>query len=297
MHLGDESTEFCDSDDEGKFDEKCLPIYEVSSEDPSENEVEEPMIGPQLQPRCQSIPRADSSMFETVEKLSHESMGTFVAHECACGADCTRHFSRDQIRPLREATVAMEQQGQKLCNIALKVVNVCKENVPICGETKFDFKICSVSVCEDVFRLAHGLSASAMKIAKAAARKNLAVCPLQPRKKKAFSSSQSKEEKSGKSERAEQCLDWAKDWIDLHGCKMPDSNLVYVDDVSLSRSPQGILQGHECTLCAIARTTIQEALETKLRQMGQEASEETIWYLHRVCRVQSKIGSECTRQA
>ena len=233
-HSGDESTEYLDSNDEDKFDEKCLPIYEVSSEDPSENEVEEPMIGPQLQPRCQSIPRADSSMFETVEKLSHESMGTFVAHECACGADCTRHFSRDQIRPLREATVAMEQQGQKLRNIALKVVNVCKENVLIFGETKFDFKICSVSVCEDVFRLAHGLSANAMKLAKAAARKNLAVCPLQPRKKKAFSSRQSKEEKSGKSERAEQCLLWAKEWIDLHGCKMPDSNLVYVDDVSLS---------------------------------------------------------------
>ena len=59
--------------------------------------------------------------------------------------------------------MAMEQQGQKLRNIALKVVNVCKENVLIFGETKFDFKICSVSVCEDVFRLAHGLSASAMK--------------------------------------------------------------------------------------------------------------------------------------
>ena len=139
VHSGDESTEYLDSNDEDKFDEKCLPIYEVSSEDPSENEVEEPMIGPQLQPRCQSIPRADSSMFETVEKLSHESIGTFVAHECACGADCTRHFSRDQIRPLREATVAMEQQGQKLRNIALQVVNVCKEKFQICGETHGGF--------------------------------------------------------------------------------------------------------------------------------------------------------------
>ena len=233
VQCGDNSTDFYDTDDEDKFDSKCLPIYEDSSEEQGESEVQVPMIGPQLQPRCQSIPRADSSICATIEKLSHESIGTFVAHECMCGSDCTRHFSRDQIRPLREATVAMEQQGQKLCDIALAVVNICKENIVIHGETKFDFKICSVSVCEDVFRLAHGLSASAMKIAKAAARKNLALCPQQPRKKKAFSSSQCREEKQGKSERAEQCLLWVKDWIDMHGCKMPDSNLVYVDDVSL----------------------------------------------------------------
>ena len=39
-HSGDESTEYLDSNDEDKFDEGCLPIYEVSSEDQSENEVE-----------------------------------------------------------------------------------------------------------------------------------------------------------------------------------------------------------------------------------------------------------------
>ena len=62
VHSGDESTELFDSDDEDKFDSNCLPIYDESSDDQGENGKAIPMIGPQLQPRCQSIPRADSSM-------------------------------------------------------------------------------------------------------------------------------------------------------------------------------------------------------------------------------------------
>ena len=92
-------------------------------------------------------------------------------------------------------------------------------------------KLDALCVCEDVFRLAHGLSKTSLKYGRQASLNNLGSVPKRSRTGRAINDHDTDETKG--TEREEQTLEWMKDWVEHHGCKQPDIEIVYIDDVPM----------------------------------------------------------------
>ena len=110
----------------------------------------------------------DDSIKDAQESLTNESIGKFLAHECHCGKDCTSFITRKDTYRWRAATYDFVQQGPVAEN-ALKLMDAIKVANPNTRKDlqkdskKFEYKLDDLKVCEQVFRLAHGLSHNAMK--------------------------------------------------------------------------------------------------------------------------------------
>ena len=210
-----------------QFDNFVLPLRDNISDDDAD-----PVFGPQPDRDHMLRQQAMSSSRIHTEKTSRESIGEFLAHECDCGSDCTAHFSRSQIQILRNATYDKElaNEGPDHC---LRVLNSMKHSCTITQKQSFEFAVCNRTVCEQVCCLAHGATPSSWRRGKHAAINDL--------------DRVAKKRKSGKnvpyhveekrllgSERAAQTEKWCLDFIQLHGCQMPDSPLVYLDDIPLT---------------------------------------------------------------
>ena len=88
----------------------------------------------------------------------------------------------------------------------------------------FIYKFDDLTVCDQVFRLAHGLSQSAMKRGRQASPKDLESVPKIKKTGKAINDHDSNDPKG--TERQEQTLEWMKGWVGHHGCLQPDSEIV-----------------------------------------------------------------------
>ena len=164
-----------DDDSDGnfpdRFDSFLLPLNETVSE----NEDDQ-VFGPQPDRGHLLRRQAMNSSRIKTEKTSRESMAQFLAHECDCGLDCTAHFSRSQIQPLRDATYDAESTngGPEHCRRILKSMKVL---CPITQRQKFHFVVCNRTVCEQVCSLAHGATPSSWRRGKQAATNDLESVP------------------------------------------------------------------------------------------------------------------------
>ena len=95
----------------------------------------------------------------------------------------------------------------------------------------FIYKLDDLTVCDQVFRLAHGLSRKAITRGRQASLKDLKSVPKKLRSGKAINDHDTNDTKG--SERQEQTLEWMKIWVGHHGCLQPDSEIVYIDDVPM----------------------------------------------------------------
>ena len=225
----------CNDDSDVPFDDHVLPLN-----DKLDSDGQSPVFGPKQDTDHTLRRRAQTSGTDHARKVSRESIAEFLAHECDCGNDCTAHFSRNQIQPLRDATFDAEltKGGPEHCRC---ILNGLKQVSPITHTQSFEFTVCNRQVCEAVCCLAHGATASAWKRGKNAAANDLDFVPKKVKSQK--NAPYYIEEKSllG-SERAAQTERWCEEFIELHGCQMPDSPLVYLDDIPIVDM---------CTQCAI----------------------------------------------
>ena len=83
-----------------------------------------------------------------------------------------------------------------------------------------------------MFRLAHGLSKTALKHRGQASFKDLDSVHKKSKTGRAINDHDT--DKAEGTKREQQTLVWMKDWGELHGCKPPDSDIVYIDDVPMN---------------------------------------------------------------
>ena len=183
--------------------------------------------------------RVDDSIKDAQESLTNESIGKFLAHDCDCGEDCTRFINRDHTYRWRAATYDFIQQGP-VAEHALKLMDAIKVANPKTRKDlkedskKFEYKLDNRLVCEQTFRLAHGLSHNVMKRGRQASYKDLESVPKKQKTGKAVNDRDSKGPKYRQdSEKREQTVVWMKGWVGHHGCLQPDSEIVYIDDVPM----------------------------------------------------------------
>ena len=86
-------------------------------------------------------------------------------------------------------------------------------------------------MCDEVFRLAHGLSRTAIPRGWQASLKDLKSVPKKAKPGQAINDHDTNDTKG--SERQEQTLEWMNIWVGHHGCLQPDSDIVYIDDVTM----------------------------------------------------------------
>ena len=111
---------------------------------------------------------------------------------------------------------------------AVKVANPNTRNDLKEDSTKFEYKLDNRLVCEQTFRLAHGLSHNAMKRGRQASLKDLESVPKKQKTGKAVNDRDSKGPKYRESsEKQEQTLVWMKGWVGHHGCLQPDSEMAH----------------------------------------------------------------------
>ena len=163
--------------------------------------------------------------------LSNESIGKFFTHTRNCGKDCTSFITRSDTLRWRTATYDFCRHG-RVADHALRVLDTVKIANP---NTRKDLKISSkvfvykldeLCVCEEVFRLGHRLSKTALKYGRQASLNNLGSVPKRSRTGRAINDHDT--DKTEGTEREQQTLVWMKDWVELHGCKQLDSKIVYI---------------------------------------------------------------------
>ena len=185
--------------------------------------------------------RVDKSMRDSEDALSNEGIAKLLAFSCGCGKDCTGAFTRNEIHIVRSVQITATEAGTPPAEYARQLCNLAKESSIMQPKPIFNWHINTKPVCEPVFRMAHGLSMTAFTRGRRASQNGCDEVPKKKKKKTALNTSAPRDQTSTQgSERGAQTIGWIKEWIDLHGCKMPDSDLVYVDDV-----PLGDLS-HEC---------------------------------------------------
>ena len=197
------------------------------------NEEQAGFIGPARPPKTSDRKRVDTSLSSDSNKLSHESIAKFIAHECDCGKDCSATITRKQVHDLRHGNVSLQESGMTTGDVALRVLKPIAKKNPFTGGTIFDYTLHGSTMCEFMFRSAHGITQNAWRRAKTAVHKGLDDVPKASRSTGSFSARVPREQFADRSERAEQTMSWCTDYIKLHGCQMPDSRLVYIDDISV----------------------------------------------------------------
>lgn len=210
-------------------------IQELSDHDTSDSAPEEEHVyGPEPPPITARSRRVNESIADLEEALTNESIGKFLAYECDCGSDCTAQFTRREIFITREATHASAMQGTLPATHALHVCDTVKEKNALTGNNKFMWVLNQKEVCEIIFRMAHALSETAFRRGRLASRADLTDVPKRKKNNSGIDATVPEEQRRANgSERAGQTIEWCREWIDLHGCRMPDCNLIYIDDLSL----------------------------------------------------------------
>ena len=235
-------------DDEASSKRPYMPfdLCELSEHD-SNAEAPSGARGQRVEPEVHSGPsrdpeamakraRVDLSIKDAQRSLSNESIAKFLAHECDCGKDCTSFITRKGTLRWCAATYDFCRHG-RVADHALRVLDAVKIANP---NTRKDLKMNSnvfvhkldeLCVCEDVFRLAHVLIKTALKHGRQASLNNLGSVPKRSRTGRAIPDHDT--DKTEGTEQEQQTLVWMKDWVEHHGCKQPDSEIVYIDDIDV----------------------------------------------------------------
>ena len=217
-------------------------LCELSDHD-SDVEAPSGARGQRVEPEVRSGPsreakraRVDLSIKDAQRSLSNESNAKFLAHECDCGKDCTSFITRKDTFRWRAATYDFCRHG-RVAHHALRVLDAVKIANPntrkdLKNDSQvFAHKLDALTVCEEVFRLGHGLSKTSLKYARQASLKNLGSVPKSSRTGRIINDHDTNETKG--TEREQQTLEWMKGWVEHHGCKQPDSDIVYIDDLPM----------------------------------------------------------------
>ena len=221
---------YAESDD---FLDLSLRETSESERDSEQDEDKTSFVGPRRPPKSKNLKRVDDSLSDNSTKLSHESIAKFIAHECDCGRDCSSLLTRKQVLDLREGYSSQCANGMSTGNAALAVINSIVRKHPITGVKNYNYSVHGVDMCQEMFRCANGICKNAWSRAKAACRQNQTEVPRASRSTASIFGHVPREQFEGRSERANQTSTWIQEYIQLHGCQMPDSRLVYIDDISV----------------------------------------------------------------
>ena len=223
-----------DSADEIDAEDEVVSLSDETSSNISGDEASDARVfGPMAPPKHTRKARVDETLVNLGQALSNEAIGKFLAHDCGCGKDCTAQLSRHQVHTLRCATYTATQNNIMPPTHALQLLNIAREFDPIHNKTNFEWCLGGHGVCEDTFRMAHGISKTAFRRARQASLKGLADIPKREKSKRGKVASRGSEEMKDRSERGEQTKLWLAQWVELHGCKMPDQDVTYIEDVPI----------------------------------------------------------------
>ena len=109
--------------------------------------------------------RVDLSIKDAQRSLSNECIAKFIAHECECGNDCTSFITRKDTLGWRVATYQHGRVSDHALDLlyAVKIANPNTRKDLKDNSKVFAHKLDDLTVCEEVIRLAHGLSVTTLK--------------------------------------------------------------------------------------------------------------------------------------
>jgi hypothetical protein len=168
--------------------------------------------------------------------LCDESIARTLCFRCSCGSDCLSHFTRAQVFVEREAT----RNAMEAMNLRHHVLQHARNAATLCPVKEkqiYRFHVAERGVCEEAWALVHGVKGSLLRNAKTWHNNGLAEPEKRKRKSRSQRNSCSHQEVKlpMRSEAANTCIEWQKEYIRRHGCCMPDSQYTYIDDVPFTK--------------------------------------------------------------
>ena len=158
---------------------------------------------------------------------------------CPCNQDCMGHFSRNIVARLRADNMATKRTRTASGNGGTKgtVREYCAEVMQHCiifrGDNRIvnRWRVGGHDVCAEAWRCLHGFTVTTFKKAR-----TLCIESHTPRKDSdalaQISGSLAKEDKLlASSELVSMGQAWYAQWVEDHGCKNPESEIIFVDDV------------------------------------------------------------------
>ena len=209
-----------DPDDEGAGPHACL-----SSSDEEREEG-----------RAANTSLSSSSLLEKTSRMcSVNTIAVSVLGEvCPCGKDCTSHMCRREVLKAREAT-ALAATNRKLQEHTRKVLTEIMHTSPITQKKTFRFTFNATTICIESFRLVHGFSVTGLRNAmtwcKADDARRMDIDLRNSTGSVPLVSDDKDFKGLGGTERALAAETWISEYVEHHGCKMPDTDHIHIDNV------------------------------------------------------------------
>jgi len=156
--------------------------------------------------------------------------------DCGCTKDCTSRMCRGDVMEAREATSKATEERKLQQHTREKLLNVM--HTSSINETKtFRFMFNGITICNESFRLVHGFSVAGMRNA-------MTWCKADANRRAQLDTSRASSSSSklpsfgvggfaglGGTERNLAAQVWIDGYVSTHGCQMPDSGHVHIDNV------------------------------------------------------------------
>ena len=177
---------------------------------------------------------ASSSLREKCSKMCslHTIAVNVLAEVCPCGKDCTAHMCRRDVSAAREAT-ALAARKRDLQGHTRKLLTQIMHTSRINQKKSFSFTFNGTSICNEAFRLVHGLGVTGMRNA-------MTWCKADEKRRREIDTRNGNVSISldtndakglGGSERSLATEQWISEYVSAHGCKMPDTDNIHIDNV------------------------------------------------------------------
>ena len=165
---------------------------------------------------------------------SLQSIVGVLGEVCSCGKDCTAGMCRRDVEAARNATVVAARNRKLQDHTREKLLEVMHKSV-LNNKTSFQYKFNGIDICNEAFRLVHGFSVPGMRNALAWCRADLSRRMDIDQRKINLSSSLISDNKDAKglggTERSLTAEQWISEYVTAHGCQMPDSDHIHIDNV------------------------------------------------------------------
>lgn len=194
-----------------------------------------------------------------------------LAEECACGNDCTGHMTRCDVAHCREATVVASRSRLLQDHTRATLVRVMHEDRKT-NTKHFDYVFNNTRICNEAFRLLHGFTPTGMRNA-------LTWCKADDERRKEIDNPRQVEVSAilqadceeakglGFTERNLTCEDWIRDYVAMHGCKMPDSEQIHIDNVPWNEIHEDYYQDTKGTCFPLKLSRFRSVWDTNFRHV------------------------------
>ena len=177
--------------------------------------------GPSLDAKCTSI-------------CSMQCILGVLGEVCSCGKDCTARMCRRDVEAARNATVIAARSRKLQGHTRQKLTEIMHKSA-INNKTSFNYKFNGIDICNEAFRLVHGFSVAGMRNALTWCRADVSRRMEIDQRNLNLSSSLLSENKDAKglggTERSLTAEQWISQYVTAHGCQMPDSDHIHIDNV------------------------------------------------------------------